>query len=248
MATDGAQSGATKMTQERLREIRQTHGPVDPVVRELLEHIDGEGSTAEEVKRAALRLDRALNAFSPRFAEELRVCLDTLRMGARATARAEGLRQVLAQELVEWSADRSWCRRCRTETAQSMTPQGVRVPKAHQHAPGCPLYEASPQPPLTAAAQAHRDATAIMAPGPRDFIAEIIGCCGSLMAPENLQDITAEDAEELEAIRWRIYDIQQRTACGPRSTHSLPDSARVRFTDALKKAAQLELPGPKGVS
>jgi len=50
-----------------------------------------------------------------------------------------GLREALEQEIVEWSADRSWCRRCRTETAQTVDSQGARLPKPHQHAPTCPL-------------------------------------------------------------------------------------------------------------
>lgn len=48
----------------------------------------------------------------------------------------------LEQELVDFSAERSWCRKCRTETAQPHEPKTMRpLPRVpHVHAPTCPLF------------------------------------------------------------------------------------------------------------
>jgi|GEM_PF-3714999 len=61
---------------------------------------------------------------------------------AAAEARVKELTAALEHEVVQWSGDRSWCRRCRTEQPQVPSP---RVP--HQHADRCPLAGASSQPP-----------------------------------------------------------------------------------------------------
>lgn len=112
-------------------------------LRNALTRVESDAAAATE--RLAAEIER-LKAVLANDADAIRAALgcpddaDTFEMILALKADNAALVDLYAGQVVGWAGDRSWCRECRTEMAQTFGAR--RVP--HQHAASCPLAQPHP--------------------------------------------------------------------------------------------------------
>ena len=116
----------------KAREKRERVGQLEDQVAQLQKQLDDANRSLQRMKDGD---------------KECATLMDRLGISSleQVAVERETLYTALERALVNWSAERSWCRHCRTETAQSIDREGVRVPPGgnpHKHASTCPLAKA----------------------------------------------------------------------------------------------------------